>query len=84
MSMVLVLTLYSVRSVSVIAAVLGRAGQRGQQRRLEDAKSGVVTWENPAEISQFMKLDAGRKADEMVKAADMERAEKKMMGRAGR
>ncbi len=83
MCMVLVLTFYSVRSVSVIAAVLGRAGQRGQQRRLEDAKSGIVTWENPAEVSQFMKLDAGRKAEEMAKAADMERAEKNM-SRAGR
>ncbi|KAI6714649.1 hypothetical protein B2J93_5678 [Marssonina coronariae] len=34
----------SLRCVQVIAGVLGRAGEEGQRKRLEDAKTGKVTW----------------------------------------
>lgn len=46
--------LHSLRSVSVIAGVLGRAGEIGQKRRLADAAKGIVTWYRPHEVSKFM------------------------------
>lgn len=55
----------SLRSVSVIAGVLGRAGERGQARRKADANSGVCTWRNPPDIQKWMddeKSKAGREA----------------------
>src|SRR5690348_12475730 len=36
--------LCSIRCVEIIAGVLGRAGEAGQARRLEDAKLGISTW----------------------------------------
>jgi small subunit ribosomal protein S2 len=42
--------------------VLGRAGEAGQKRRLEDAENGVVTWLPPPGLG---------------KPKDMEEAEKK-------
>lgn len=50
--------------MALIAGVLGRAGQRGQRRRLKEAENGVVTWENPSEVQNFIKLDAQAKANE--------------------
>ncbi|KAK4203460.1 putative mitochondrial SSU ribosomal protein S2 precursor [Triangularia verruculosa] len=44
----------SLRSVALIAGVLGRAGERGQQRRLEDAKQGVVAWQTPKDVTTFV------------------------------
>lgn len=44
----------SLRSVSVIAGVLGRAGQRGQARRKANAKIGLCTWNNPADVQAFI------------------------------
>jgi len=38
---------YSLRCIQVIAGVLGRAGQEGQRKRLEAAKTGTVTWLPP-------------------------------------
>jgi small subunit ribosomal protein S2 len=35
------------RCVEVIAGVLGRAGEAGQKKRLEAAKTGSVTWTPP-------------------------------------
>lgn len=35
---------YSLRCIQLIAGVLGRAGEIGQRKRLEAAKSGKVTW----------------------------------------
>jgi small subunit ribosomal protein S2 len=35
------------RCIQVIAGVLGRAGQSGQKKRLEAAKTGEVTWLPP-------------------------------------
>lgn len=45
----------SLRSVSVIAGVLGRAGERGQKRRRANAKVGLCTWENPADVDAFIR-----------------------------
>ncbi|KAK4186950.1 putative mitochondrial SSU ribosomal protein S2 precursor [Podospora australis] len=44
----------SIRSISLLAMVLARAGERGQERRLADAREGVVKWENPREVQQFI------------------------------
>ncbi|KAK7732279.1 37S ribosomal protein, mitochondrial [Cytospora paraplurivora] len=54
----------SLRSVSVISGVLGRAGERGQERRKRDANSGVCTWRNPADIDKWLQDERARKAKE--------------------
>jgi small subunit ribosomal protein S2 len=41
------LTKCSLRCIQVIAGVLGRAGEEGQKKRLEAAKTGEVTWLPP-------------------------------------
>lgn len=46
----------SLRCIQVIAGVLGRAGEEGQRRRLEDAKNGHVTWETPVDIIEAVEL----------------------------
>ncbi|KAK3377065.1 ribosomal protein S2, flavodoxin-like domain-containing protein [Lasiosphaeria ovina] len=56
----------SLRAVSLIAAVLGRAGQRGQKRRREAAAEGIVTWETPDEDQRF--IDRKIYLDEKEKA----------------
>ncbi|KAL2694526.1 hypothetical protein Neosp_001109 [[Neocosmospora] mangrovei] len=61
----------SLRAMAVVGGVLGRAGQRGQQRRVEDAKKGRVPWNNPYDIVQYMQREN--------KAAIAER--KSVMGR---
>jgi small subunit ribosomal protein S2 len=40
----------SLRCIQVIAGVLGRAGQSGQNKRLEAAKHGEVTWLPPKDL----------------------------------
>lgn len=71
---------YSLRTATVIAGVLGRAGQRGQERRLKDAELGEVTWRNPVEIQKFLEIQ------EMIKQAedDAARAARKEEGKEGR
>lgn len=59
----------SLRCVSVIAGVLGRAGERGQARRMAEAKKGICTWRNPAEVQKFMEDEIDAKAT----AAEAER-----------
>ncbi|KAK4122051.1 hypothetical protein N657DRAFT_576854 [Parathielavia appendiculata] len=72
----------SVRSVTLIAGVLGRAGERGQQRRLADANDGICTWENARDIEIFIRKDAEAKAQEEYKAAAAEGVlDKKVMTR---
>ncbi|KAK3997979.1 hypothetical protein QBC44DRAFT_338477 [Cladorrhinum sp. PSN332] len=44
----------SLRSVALIAGVLGRAGERGQQRRLADAATGKIGWRTPEDVSRFI------------------------------
>lgn len=67
----MILTVHSLRAMAVVGGVLGRAGQRGQQRRVEDAKKGRVPWHNPHDIVQYMQREN--------KAAIAER--KSVMGR---
>lgn len=40
--------------MAVVGGVLGRAGQRGYQRRMADAKKDKSTWQNPPDIVQHM------------------------------
>jgi small subunit ribosomal protein S2 len=42
------------RSIQLIAGVLGRAGEEGQRLRLEAAKTGVVTWQTPRGLSEVL------------------------------
>lgn len=44
----------SLRSVAVIGGALGRAGQKGRQRRLADAAKGEVTWKTRPEVTEYM------------------------------
>lgn len=60
----------SLRTATVIAGVLGRAGERGQKRRLKDAELGEVTWRNPTEIAKFMEIQAMIQAAEKQSARD--------------
>lgn len=41
------MSVYSLRCIQVIAGVLGRAGEEGQRKRLEAARTGEVTWLPP-------------------------------------
>lgn len=50
----------SLRSVGVIAGVLGRAGQAGRRRRLEAAKKGEMTWSTPPDVQAYMSEEIGR------------------------
>ncbi|OAR02093.1 hypothetical protein LLEC1_06638 [Akanthomyces lecanii] len=61
----------SLRSAAVIGGVLGRAGQRGQERRLAEAKNGNVTWQTPPPLETQMQRD--------IKTAVQQR--KEVMGR---
>jgi hypothetical protein len=60
----------SLRAATLIAGVLGRAGERGQKRRLKDAEKGEVTWRNPTEVQKFLEIQ------EAIKRADDEAAQK--------
>ncbi|KAI3393722.1 hypothetical protein diail_3767 [Diaporthe ilicicola] len=64
----------SLRSVSVIAGVLGRAGERGQERRMAEAKKGICTWRNPSEIERFMEDKKAKKANAAAAESDAENA----------
>lgn len=66
------LMVHSLRCLAVLGSVLGRAGQQGQRRRLEDAKNGVVEWETPLEIQQWMAIQ--RKHAEWTQRAEQEKA----------
>jgi hypothetical protein len=59
--------------VSVIAGVLGRAGERGQERRTADANRGVCTWRNQADIEKWMLDEKAKKAKEMMAQKEAER-----------
>lgn len=49
--------LCSFRSVGIISGVLGRAGERGQQRRKKDSAAGAVPWETSPELVDFMAVE---------------------------
>lgn len=57
--------------MAVVAGVLGRAGQKGKKRRLQDASSGNVPWNTPPELTKHMQKE--------VQAAVSKR--KEVMGR---
>lgn len=44
----------SLRCLAVIGSVLGRAGEAGHERRLADARRGIVAWDTPLEVQTFM------------------------------
>ncbi|UNI17437.1 hypothetical protein JDV02_003780 [Purpureocillium takamizusanense] len=48
----------SLRSMAVVAGVLGRAGEKGQKRRQADAAQGSVSWHTPPELSRHMMREA--------------------------
>ncbi|BAE56973.1 unnamed protein product [Aspergillus oryzae RIB40] len=60
----------SMRAIGVIAGVLGRAGEAGQQRRLENAKNGVLTYPpitpehllSPERLAELAQIEAGNVA----------------------
>ncbi|KAJ6781843.1 hypothetical protein PWT90_07558 [Aphanocladium album] len=47
----------SLRSAAIIGGVLGRAGQRGQERRLAQAAAGEVTWQTPPALENQIRKD---------------------------
>lgn len=63
---------FSLRSVSVIAGVLGRAGEKGQKRRLADAKTGICTWSNPPDIDKWLREKEARETAEKSGGEDGE------------
>ncbi|KAH6982880.1 ribosomal protein S2, flavodoxin-like domain-containing protein [Ilyonectria sp. MPI-CAGE-AT-0026] len=44
----------SLRAMAVVAGVLGRAGEAGQKRRLQDAAHGKVAWSNPEDLDRHI------------------------------
>jgi small subunit ribosomal protein S2 len=61
----------------VIAGVLGRAGEEGQKRRLEDAANNIVTWLPPENLGKpFEERDkeeaAKKKEAELLKAEEVD------------
>ena len=48
--------------MSLIAGVLGRAGERGQMRRRAAAENGICTWENPGDVEHFVNTQKKRRA----------------------
>ncbi|KAK5995706.1 Small ribosomal subunit protein uS2m [Cladobotryum mycophilum] len=61
----------SLRSMALVAGVLGRAGEVGQKRRIEEATKGNVSWSTSPELTRHMKKE--------VQAAVLKR--KEVMGR---
>ncbi|KAH6615920.1 hypothetical protein B0J18DRAFT_451892 [Chaetomium sp. MPI-SDFR-AT-0129] len=58
----------SLRSITLLAGVLGRAGQRGQARRLAKARDGLLTWQTPSDVQKYIDSDAHEKARAASKA----------------
>ncbi|KAE8352462.1 mitochondrial carrier domain-containing protein [Aspergillus coremiiformis] len=59
----------SMRSIGVIAGVLGRAGEAGQQRRFENARNGVLTYQ-PVDAKSLIgaePLEEPKEAQEITK-----------------
>lgn len=43
--------------MAVVAGVLGKAGQKGQRRRLQDASQGNVPWNMTPELTRYIEKD---------------------------
>lgn len=54
----------SLRSIQVIAGVLGRAGEAGQKKRIEAAQNGEITWQPPPGLGRPVTEDDRRRAAE--------------------
>lgn len=63
---------YSLRAATLIAGVLGRAGERGQKRRLADAEEGIVTWQTPQDVAKYIAREAQAKAEEEAERNKLE------------
>ncbi|KAI1503983.1 37S ribosomal protein MRP4 [Biscogniauxia marginata] len=63
------LYIYSLRCLAVIGSVLGRAGQAGHQRRLEDARRGIVLWKTPLDVQKFMSNERAKAEKDAALAA---------------
>ncbi|PHH86774.1 hypothetical protein CDD83_9764 [Cordyceps sp. RAO-2017] len=61
----------SLRAMAVVGGVLGRAGERGKKRRLEDAAKGSVGWRMHEQVKRFI----DKKQDEAIEQM------KKVMGK---
>ncbi|KAI1489948.1 37S ribosomal protein MRP4 [Biscogniauxia mediterranea] len=59
----------SLRCLAVIGSVLGRAGESGKLRRLEDARRGIVAWETPIDVRKFMAAERANAAREAERQA---------------
>ncbi|EFY89275.1 37S ribosomal protein MRP4 precursor [Metarhizium acridum CQMa 102] len=47
----------SLRAMAVVAGVLGRAGQKGKERRLQDSSRGNVSWKTSPELERHVKKE---------------------------
>ncbi|KAI0850352.1 ribosomal protein S2 [Daldinia vernicosa] len=63
----------SLRCLAVIGSVLGRAGEAGHERRISDAKKGIVAWKTPLDVAKFMEQERERAALESASAAEAAR-----------
>ncbi|KAI0516955.1 hypothetical protein F5B22DRAFT_636174 [Xylaria bambusicola] len=62
----------SLRCLAVISSVLGRAGEIGHKRRLDDAKLGIVKWTTPLDVQYFMAIERKMAERESRKGSDSE------------
>ncbi|KAI1643037.1 ribosomal protein S2 [Daldinia loculata] len=63
----------SLRCLAVIGSVLGRAGETGHERRIRDAKRGIVAWNTPLDVAKFMWQERARAEYESAAAAEAAR-----------
>ncbi|KAI0869084.1 hypothetical protein GGS24DRAFT_494037 [Hypoxylon argillaceum] len=61
----------SLRGLAVVGSVLGRAGETGHNRRLADAKLGIVEWQTPLDVQNFMEIQRKLANKEAEKAAQL-------------
>ena len=60
--------------MQVVAGVLGRAGEEGQRKRLEAARSGEITWQPPPGLGRpFTEEDEKKKEARVAEAEAMNR-----------
>ncbi|KAL3426349.1 37S ribosomal protein Mrp4 [Phlyctema vagabunda] len=62
----------SLRCTQLISAVLGRAGEEGQRKRLEAAKKGKITWNPTPRLGRPVTLADIQKEEELKRRRDEE------------